>query len=1007
MSLVIGVCGKIGSGKTTIANYLTEKGFDKVEMGDIVREEAVTRGIPLDRAGLEGLADEELRKDKEYWINKVIERVKDNDTVISGIRALLEVKKFKAAFPNFYLIGVDIPAKVRFERLKKRGRVGDPETWEEFQKQESAEEQQFDMSEVVETSDYKITGVSYGEEYEQMDEILNEIGVKKEANLKFSKKYTNEEIERIKDEHVRYHVGMGLVNTEDWNTLEKFLEKEKEGWVKSNIEQEIANKILEKHFGSSSLKFSDTLWNSGFHEREDEIAPEEYSSGAPDKTKFPFYNDPEEQGNLFAENYYSWRDVKSPDLYIDKKSNINLASLWKQYKNKSEGARQALTYLSKKFGVMSDWYPQKKKELKYDPIGPPYEKCVVEGCNNPGVWWDKEGQKCYCDEHKQIGEKTAGDTSTYQMGVPEDSNPYFKDNNERDPNIKLKKKDEDKEQYKEVKPSVWKRNIFPWSEGQYSWGSLKFSKEYTREEIERIKESGTDEERRKLAKSLYEDEDNDTLKTMINDSNADVRRRAAASLYDNNDYATLKTMINDSNEYVREYVAEGLLDSKDYDTLKTMINDSDEVVRYYVATGLYKNKDYDTLKTMIDDSDEVVRYYVGYSLVDTEDWNTLQEFLEKEENRWVKSSVEQYIADKILEKHFGSLKFSFKKEADLNSLMNNLVERFPNQTDAETYIREIINKADPTKDEGNYTPWVATQLLNNQISLPDDTKIVYDLLRFYDINRKKQFFEYKDIYAIDFNTLQLYINKLKEEGIGREKSRKELKHPEISIENMEGVEEIYNDGTFKILKVTSIEAVIESAKGTSWCTKKESYAEEYLDEGPIYRIYKNNKAYASLSNSGLKNVRDYDIDLLKNIELQNVLLNAKDEVAHYAKYYVAKGLYKNKDYDTLKTMINDSDDDVRNWVAWSLYDNKDFGTLKTMINDSDSWVRYWVAWSLYKNKDYDTLKTMINDSYNSVRYCVGCGLVDSEDWNTLEKFLEKEKDEDIKKEIEKYKKKKE
>jgi len=129
--------------------------------------------------------------------------------------------------------------------------------------------------------------------------------------------------------------------------------------------------------------------------------------------------------------------------------------------------------------------------------------------------------------------------------------------------------------------------------------SLKFSK-YTNEEIEKIKESGSDKE--------------------------------------------------------REELAEGLYDNKDYDTLKTMIKDSDGDVRYWVAWSLYYNKDYDTLKTMINDSYEYVRYCVGCGLVDSEDWNTLEKFLEKEKNVWVKEEIEQKIADKILEKHFRSQK---------------------------------------------------------------------------------------------------------------------------------------------------------------------------------------------------------------------------------------------------------------------------------------------------------------------------------------------------------------
>jgi len=57
---------------------------------------------------------------------------------------------------------------------------------------------------------------------------------------------------------------------------------------------------------------------------------------------------------------------------------------------------------------------------------------------------------------------------------------------------------------------------------------------------------------------------------------------------------------------------------------------------------------------MINDSDGSVRYYVGLGLVEIEDWNTLQEFLEKEKDENVKDRIEQEIADKILEKHFGS-----------------------------------------------------------------------------------------------------------------------------------------------------------------------------------------------------------------------------------------------------------------------------------------------------------------------------------------------------------------
>jgi len=100
--------------------------------------------------------------------------------------------------------------------------------------------------------------------------------------------------------------------------------------------------------------------------------------------------------------------------------------------------------------------------------------------------------------------------------------------------------------------------------------------------------------------------------------------------------------------------------------------------------------------------------------------------------------------------------------------------------------------------------------------------------------------------------------------------------------------------------------------------------------------------------------------------------------------------------------IYSSDDRVRYSVAKSRYQDKDYTTLKTMINDKYDGVRLWVAMGLYDNKDYDTLKTMIDDSYDGVRTYVGKGLVDAEDWNTLEKFLNKEKNVWVKNDIEKY-----
>ncbi len=44
-TLIIGLTGMPGAGKTTVANYLSQKGIPLLLMGDVVREAAETDGL--------------------------------------------------------------------------------------------------------------------------------------------------------------------------------------------------------------------------------------------------------------------------------------------------------------------------------------------------------------------------------------------------------------------------------------------------------------------------------------------------------------------------------------------------------------------------------------------------------------------------------------------------------------------------------------------------------------------------------------------------------------------------------------------------------------------------------------------------------------------------------------------------------------------------------------------------------------------------------------------------
>lgn len=138
--LTIGLTGTFAAGKDTVAEHLQTKGFEHYSTGDQIREIAEERGIEQSRDTLRELGNELRDKyGSEYLCRRIIEeKAKTDKIVISGIRQPGEIKYLKA-LGNFHLIAVDAPVEVRFERMKKRNRTGDPQSLEEMVEKERQE----------------------------------------------------------------------------------------------------------------------------------------------------------------------------------------------------------------------------------------------------------------------------------------------------------------------------------------------------------------------------------------------------------------------------------------------------------------------------------------------------------------------------------------------------------------------------------------------------------------------------------------------------------------------------------------------------------------------------------------------------------------------------------------------------------------------------------------------------------------------------------------------------
>ena len=142
--MIIGITGTNAAGKESVAGVLQSKGFVQFSCSDAIRDEARSRGLPVDREtlitlgnelrgayGPSVLADRVYRSIKEQGIQKAI---------VVSIRNPAEAQAL-AAHDNFMLVWVDALPALRYERSRIRQRdKADVLSFEEFLALEKFEE---------------------------------------------------------------------------------------------------------------------------------------------------------------------------------------------------------------------------------------------------------------------------------------------------------------------------------------------------------------------------------------------------------------------------------------------------------------------------------------------------------------------------------------------------------------------------------------------------------------------------------------------------------------------------------------------------------------------------------------------------------------------------------------------------------------------------------------------------------------------------------------------------
>lgn len=180
--IIIGLTGENCSGKGTFAEYLVTKGFHFLSLSDVIREELVAEGKEITRESLIEKGNELRRKfGPSVLAKKALLKVKgDANCVIDSIRNPAEVEELKKR-RGFFLVHVTAKPEVRFERMKQRGREGDPKTLEAFMRIEAAEAKSTDATQqqLIATAglaDRKVSNDSDLQEfYEKIDVLLGEM----------------------------------------------------------------------------------------------------------------------------------------------------------------------------------------------------------------------------------------------------------------------------------------------------------------------------------------------------------------------------------------------------------------------------------------------------------------------------------------------------------------------------------------------------------------------------------------------------------------------------------------------------------------------------------------------------------------------------------------------------------------------------------------------------------------------------------------------------------------
>jgi dCMP deaminase len=139
--MILGVAGLYASGKGEAVDFLVARSFVAFSLSDVIREELARRGETESRERMIAVGNGlRAAEGPGALARRLLPRLqRDRNHVIDSIRHPAEVEVLRSASPRFRLIWIDAVEATRLERIRTRGRKGDPDSLAELRRLEGSE----------------------------------------------------------------------------------------------------------------------------------------------------------------------------------------------------------------------------------------------------------------------------------------------------------------------------------------------------------------------------------------------------------------------------------------------------------------------------------------------------------------------------------------------------------------------------------------------------------------------------------------------------------------------------------------------------------------------------------------------------------------------------------------------------------------------------------------------------------------------------------------------------